>query len=111
MPSQRSPDARIALLTQRLDTVEKRTEEHAEFAHALADLLTEARIELAKITTTIRIWGSIVLVGTPLLAAFGAWIVVRNTTPPAASPTPALHVAVEPVEDLPEIEIATKGPP
>lgn len=103
----------IKAIAARVETVEQVAKDHGVFAAGLAELLTDARIDVAKLNTKLDVWGVIVTLGAPMLATFGAWLVVRNTTPPPAPPSiPAsVHVAQEPACELPEIQIAAKGKP
>ena len=96
----------VRQIERRIDAVESTAKEHSQFASDLADLITEARIELAKVSTKIQVWGVIVTVGAPLLATFGAWLVIRNTTP--GSPIIAPKAAAQCV-DLPDIPITARA--
>lgn len=70
----------------RVCTVETSNREHEQRIRTL-------EIDGERTRTTIRFWGALVLLGTPLLASFGAWIVIRETAPPA--PAAAMRAAIE----------------
>lgn len=85
----------------RVEAVEKRIEDHVRVIDAVDEIVTDVRLEIAKINTTLKIAAASLLVAAPLLSAFGAWIVQREAAP--KTPAPAVAQCV----DLPDITIAS----
>ena len=84
-------DLKLALVEARTDRLESRFRD-AESRESERDCaISDLRSATVELRTTLRIASAAAIVGTPLLAAFGAWLVIRALAPlPSSSPAAAM---------------------
>lgn len=74
----------------RLDNLESRCDGLHDKITKTDEIVTQTRLDVRGIQTTVRFWGSLVVILTPILASLGAWIVLSAAASrPATAATSA----------------------
>lgn len=88
-------DVKVALLESRTDRLESRFRDAEARENGRDDAIASLKEATVELRTTLKIASGLVILATPMLAAFGAWIVLRTLAPaqstPAAAAAPAFH--------------------
>ena len=83
-------DLKLALVEARTDRLESRCRD-AEARESDRDAaISDLKSATVELRTTLRIASAAAIVATPLLAAFGAWLVIRALAPLPSSPAAAM---------------------